>query len=154
VTGVWGSLSNVSNPFGGPAIVTQTSTPLLNQDGVRVGPVRLRGATTVELTDAERQQASNASSLWAQGGTPTDPILAAKFPGAEYAFAALRCATDNLNGDNVEYVFFPAGVKHVFCYELLVNPAATSGLITIQKQVIGAPAGRASGVPVQRQHLL
>ena len=61
VTGVWGSLSNVSNPFGGPAIVTQTSTPLLNQDGVRVGPVRLRGATTVELTDAERQQASNAS---------------------------------------------------------------------------------------------
>ena len=41
----------------------------------------------------------------------------------------------------VEYVFFPAGVRHVFCYGLYVTPPPTSGTITIQKQVTGAPAG-------------
>ena len=147
VTGVWGSLSIVTNPYGGAPIVTQASTPLLNQNAVPVGHVQLPGATTVELTDAERQQASNASSLWAQGGTPSDPVLAAKFPGPQYAFGALRCATDNLNGDNVEFLFFPAGVKHVFCYAFYVNPAPTSGLITIQKRVSGAPAGEHPAFP-------
>lgn len=73
--------------------------------------------------------------------------IAYREPAGRLTFAALRCATDNLNGDNVEYVFFPAGVKHVFCYELLVNPAPTSGLITIEKQVIGGPAGEHPAFP-------
>ena len=142
VTGPWGSLSKVTNPFPSPPIVTQVRTPLLDQNGVAVGRQQLAGATTVELTPQERAQASQASQLWAQGGTPTDPVLAQKFPGPQYGFGGLRCATDNLNGDNVEYVFFPTGVQHVFCYGLYVTPPPTSGTITIKKQVTGAPGGR------------
>ncbi len=141
VTGPWGSLSIVTNPFPRAPIVTQAQTPLLNQNALPVGKQQLAGAVTIELTSQERDQASQASQLWAQGGTPTDPDLAQKFPGPAYGFGGLRCATDNLNGDNVEYVFFPAGVRHVFCYGLYVTPPPTSGTITIQKQVTGAPAG-------------
>ena len=141
VSGPWGSLSKVTDPFSGPAIVTQASTPLLDQYHHPVGQLSIRGAVTVQLTDEERQQASNANQLWAQGGTPDDPVLAQQFPGPQYGFAALRCATDALNGDNVEYIFFPGGVTHVFCYAFYVVPPPTSGTITIKKQVVGAPAG-------------
>jgi len=147
VTGPWGSLSIVTNPFAGAPIVTQVQTPLLNQDGLSVGKQELAGAVTIDLTKEEHAQASQASQLWAQGGTPTDPDLVQKFPGPEYGFGGLRCATDNLNGDNVEYVFFPTGVRHVFCYGLYVTPPPTSGTITIQKQVTGAPAGDNSRFP-------
>jgi len=140
-TGPWGSLSAVTNPFARAPIVTQRQTPLLDQDGLPDGTQQLAGATTIELTPEERAQAGNRSQLWVQGGTPTDPVLAQMFPGPQYGFGALRCATDNLNGDNVEYVFFPTGVRHVFCYALYVTPPPTAGVITIRKQVIGAPAG-------------
>ena len=99
--------------------------------------VHLAGATTIQLTDDQRRQASNPSRLWAQGGVPGDPVLANKFPGPEFAFGTLRCASDNLNGDNVEFIYFPAGVTHVFCYGIYVKPPPTSGTITIRKQVTG-----------------
>ena len=140
VSGPWGSLSKVTDPFSG-SIVTQPATPLYDQYHQRVGRHLIAGATTIELTDEERQQASTASSLWAQGGMPEDPVLAQTFPGPQYGFAALRCATDAVNGDNVEYLFFPAGVTHIFCYAFYVVPPPTSGTITIQKRVVGAPAG-------------
>ena len=140
VSGPWGSLSKVTDPFSG-SIVTQVSTPLYDQYHQRIGGQVIAGATTIELTDEERQQASVSSSLWAQGGTPQDPVLAQKFPGPQYGFAALRCATDAVNGDNVEYLYFPAGVTHIFCYAFYVVPPPTSGTITIQKRVVGAPAG-------------
>jgi choice-of-anchor A domain-containing protein len=143
VTGPWGSLSKVTDPFPRAPIVTETQTPLLNQDGLSVDDQQLAGATTIELTPQERAQASSPDQLWAQGGTATDPVLAQKFPGPEYAFGTLRCAVDNLNGDNVEYIFFPAGVRHVFCYGLYVKPPPTSGTITIEKHVSGAPPGGA-----------
>jgi uncharacterized repeat protein (TIGR01451 family) len=139
VTGPWGSLSKVTDPFSRAPIVTQASTPLYDQYHNQVGSIA--GAVTIELTDAERQQASNASQLWVQGGTPDDPVLAQQFPGPTYGFAALRCATDAVNGDNVEYLYFPAGVTHVFCYAFYVVPPPTSGTITIEKRVVGAPAG-------------
>jgi uncharacterized repeat protein (TIGR01451 family) len=145
VTGPWGSLSIVTNAFGGTPIVTQASTPLLDQDGVKVGHERIAGATTIELTAAERNQAGSPSALWAQGGTQTDPVLVSRFPGPQYGFGALRCATDNLNGDNVEFVYFPAGVEHVFCYALYVNSSPAAGLITIEKRVTGnSPADKPS----------
>jgi hypothetical protein len=109
VTGPWGSLSIVTNPFPGAPIVTQALTPLLDQNGVAVGRQQLLGATTIQLTPQESAQASGGD-LWAQGGTPTDPVLTQKFPGPAYGFGALRCAADNENGDNVETIFFPAGV--------------------------------------------
>ena len=138
--GPWGSLSSVTNPFS-TSIETKSSTPLLNQSGQQIGNESLPGATTIELSSEERDQASHSSSLWAQGGTPTDPVLVGKFPGPQFAFGALRCATDALNGDNVEFIFFPAGVTHVFCYALYVEPPPTAGVITIKKVVTGAPSG-------------
>jgi uncharacterized repeat protein (TIGR01451 family) len=145
-TGVWGSLSKVSHPFGTP-IVTEEKTPLLDQSGVVVDDEDIAGATTIELTDAERRQASNRDQLWAQGGVPGDPVNTAAFPGPGYGFGALRCATDNLNGDNVEYIYFPSGVTHVFCYGLYVKRPAPAGEITIQKRVTGAPAGENPSFP-------
>ena len=54
-------------------------------------------------------QASKANSLWVMGGTPTDPVVDSR--SRTYAFGALRCGVDNLNGDNVEWVTFPNGTR-------------------------------------------
>ncbi|HUA02955.1 MAG TPA: DUF11 domain-containing protein [Solirubrobacteraceae bacterium] len=145
VTGDWGSLSKVTNAYS-TSIVTQASTPLLDNNAQPVPGQTIAGATTIELTNAQRRQASN-SSLWVQGGTPTDPVLAQPYPGPEYGFGTLRCATDNVNGDNVEYVFFPSGVRHVFCYAYYVKPPPTTGVITIRKQVTGLPSGANPAFP-------
>ena len=145
VTGVWGSLSKVTNAYN-TQIVTQDSTPLLNDSAQALPGMTVAGATTVELTSDQRAQASK-SSLWVQGGLPTDPVLAQTYPGPEYGFGTIRCATDNVNGDNVEYVFFPTGVRHVFCYAYYVKPPPTTGVITIRKQVTGTPAGANPAFP-------
>jgi uncharacterized repeat protein (TIGR01451 family) len=145
VTGPWGSLSKVTGAYT-TSIVTQDSTPLLDNTAQPVSGVSLAGATTIELSNDQRAQAST-SSLWVQGGTPDDPVLAQTYPGPEYGFGTLRCATDNVNGDNVEYVFFPTGVTHVFCYAYYVKPPPTTGVITIRKQVTGAPAGSNAAFP-------
>lgn len=113
VKGPWGSLSKITDPFARAPIVTQSSTPLYDQYHNRIRGRSVAGAVTIELTRAERKQASQADQLWTQGGTPTDPVLARKFSGPQYGFGALRCGTDDVNGDNVEYLFFPAGVKHL-----------------------------------------
>jgi uncharacterized repeat protein (TIGR01451 family) len=139
VSDSWGSLSVVTNPYS-TSIVTQSSTNLLTQTGSNVPGRSIAGATTIQLTSAQRDQASR-SALWVQGGTPTDPVLAGPFPGPRYGFGTLRCATDNLNGDNVEFILFPQGVTHVFCYAYYVTPPPTAGVITIKKQVIGGPGG-------------
>jgi uncharacterized repeat protein (TIGR01451 family) len=151
VTGVWGSLSKVTGAYH-TSIVTKLATPLLNQNGRPVPGAFLAGAVTVYLTRDQIEQAGEPDRLWAQGGIPTDPVLANKFfltaPGdPEYAFGTLRCATDNLNGDNVEFIFFPQGVNHVFCYGYYVKPPPTSGTITIKKDVVGAPAGTNPAFP-------
>jgi Prealbumin-like fold domain len=139
VTGVWRWLSVVSNPYT-TSIVTQTSTNLLDTAGNNVPGRQIAGATTIQLTNDQRDQASR-SSLWVHGGIPTDPVLAGPFPGPQYGFGTLRCANDNRNGDNVEFVFFPQNVTHVFCYADYVAPPPVTGVITIRKQVVGAPAG-------------
>ena len=149
VTGPWGSLSKVTNPFAS-SIVTQDSTPLYDQHHSPIGNLQIAGATTIELTDAERQQASSANQLWAQGGTPNDPVLAQAYPGPQYGFGALRCATDALNGDNVEYIYFPAGVTHVFCYAPLRPAAADLRHDHDQEGRRRRPSGREPVVPVQR----
>ncbi len=137
VSGPWGALSIVTNPYAG-AVTTLPSTPLLDPSGQATGK-SIEGAATIELTQAQAEQAARPNSLWVQGGTPADPILNQPHPG-EYGFGALRCALDNLNGDNVEWVGFPSGARHVFCYAYYVQPPPTSGTIIIRKQV-QAPAG-------------
>jgi uncharacterized repeat protein (TIGR01451 family) len=54
---------------------------------------------------------------------------------------AHSCAVDNLNGDNVEFVSYPAQVDHVYCFAYYVSPPKGSGTIIVRKHVAGAPAG-------------
>jgi uncharacterized repeat protein (TIGR01451 family) len=134
VTGPWGSLSVVTSPFATP-IVTQDSVPLLDANGDPTG-AQIQGAVTVQLTAAESSTASQGAGLWAQGGTPSDPVRDQQYPG-QYGFGSLRCAIDDLNGDNVETIGFPQGARHVFCYAYYVSPPPTSGTIIVRKQVTG-----------------
>ncbi len=139
-TGVWGSLSKVTNPYdttSPPRRRRRCSTRTPSRSTTRRSRARPRSSSPTP--SAIRPTA--ARSLWTQGGVPGDPVLTDKFPGPQYGFGALRCATDDVNGDNVEYIYFPAGIKHVFCYGIYVKPPPTSGEITIEKRVVGAPEG-------------
>ncbi len=145
VSGPWGSLSIVTNPFSTP-IVTQDETDLLNDQGQPTGK-QIAGATTITLTQQQADLAAQGSSLWVQGGTPTDPILDQAYPG-QYGFAALRCAVDNLNGDNVEWIAYPSGATHVFCYAYYIQPPPTSGTIIVRKEV-SSPANATETFPFE-----
>jgi hypothetical protein len=69
------------------------------------------------------------------GGTPSAPL---NNQGTQYGFAALRCAMDNLNGDNVEWISYPSNTTHVFCYAFYVQPPPHSATVTIQKVLSSA----------------
>lgn len=122
------NLSRVSNP--GPVVTTTSSTPELSAAGNDTGR-SIEGAVTLELTSQQVQAAANRQ-LWVQGGTATSPL--GPVPG-QYGFASLRCANDNLNGDNVEYVNFTTSQRHVFCYTYLVKPPPRAGVIIVKKAV-------------------
>ncbi len=134
VTGPWGALSIVTGAFD-TGITTQDRVPLRDYAG-RPTSESIAGATTIQLTRAQAERAARASSLWIQGGTVIDPVLDDEFPG-QFGFGALRCSVDNLNGDNVEWITFPQGSAHVFCYAYYVRPPPTSGTIVIRKTVSG-----------------
>lgn len=136
VVGSWGSLSVVSDPFS-TDVVTQATTPTLDDQGRRVPGQSIQGATTIELTQEQADDAAS-NNLWIQGGAVDDPVLDKVYPGT-YGFGALRCAIDNLNGDNVEYTQFPSGTRHVFCYAYYVVPPPSSGTIVVRKAVRSAP---------------
>ena len=138
VTGPWGSLSIVTDPFS-TQILTRDAVPLLNDQGQQTQST-IPGAVTIELSDEQAMLAATANKLWIQGGTTTDPILNQAFPG-QYGFGALRCAIDNLNGDNVEWISYPTGANHVLCFAYYVKPPPTSGTIIVRKEV-DAPAGQ------------
>jgi hypothetical protein len=130
VPGVWGLLSRVTNPFS-PTIWTENQVPLRDTLGHPYpGGQKIAGATTITLTPEQRELATTATRLWIQGGTPTLPITDPE----TYGFGALRCATDNLNGDNVEWISYPPNTTHVFCFAYYVRPAPTSGTITVVKE--------------------
>lgn len=138
----WGSgiggktdlLSTVSGPLA-QTPATKTSTPLLDAQGKRTGK-NLAAAVTVPLDDQLRQLV-NQGSLWVQGGSTTDPLMNSVFGRGKYGFGALRCSVDNLNGDNVETVAFPADQTHVFCYYYAVTPPPGAGHIVVRKKVEG-----------------
>ena len=131
--GPWGSLSVVTQPYA-TDVTTLASVPERNAQGWKDPNATIAGATTIELTAAQAAEAAKSSSLWIQGGTIDDPVLfkSGPFQGM-YAFGALRCAIDIWNGDNVEWIQFPAGARHVYCYAYYVTPPPTSGTITIRK---------------------
>ena len=87
VSGPWGSLSIVTDPYD-TEIVTEPRIPLLDYAG-RPTDDFLEGATTIELTKAQAKRAATANSLWIQGGTPSDPILNGPYPG-QFGFGPLR----------------------------------------------------------------
>lgn len=111
------NLSTVTGAYAG-TVATEASTPLLDARGRPTGR-DLEGATTVALTAAEADRVRRGQQLWVQGGTPADPLPNG---GTEYGYAALRCAQDVLNGDNVERLSFPSGAQHVLCYAYVVTP--------------------------------
>lgn len=133
--GDWGHLSKVTGTYS-QTITTRPTVPLPNVMGGTTG-MTIDGAVTVELSAAQAKLAQSASKLWVQSGVPGDPLLTQSF-GNQFAFAALRCAVDNLNGDNVEWVRYPQGHTDVFCFAYLVDQTPQSGTITIVKQVEGA----------------
>ena len=137
VEGPWGKLSIVTGPYD-TDVVTQPETPLLDYEGRPVGDDTIEAAVTIELTQEQLDRAGSGNSFWIQGGTTTDPILNEQYPD-QYGFGALRCAIDNLNGDNVEWMSYPSGTEHVFCYAYYVTPPPTSGTIIIRKEVSDPP---------------
>ena len=58
------------------------------------------------------------------------------------AFGALRCSIDNLNGDNVEWIGYPQGTTHVFCYYFTVSPAPDAATIVVKKTLKGVTGSR------------
>ncbi|MBK9740356.1 MAG: hypothetical protein IPO93_12780 [Actinobacteria bacterium] len=121
----------------GRSVTTGDSVPELLPDGNVDGTNTVAGAVTITLTKDELALAKR-SSLWVQGGTKDHPLgQAPTFGPVVYGFAALRCANDNVNGDNVEYVNFTSSQRHVFCYYYAVKPPPKSGTIIIKKAVAG-----------------
>ncbi len=111
----------------------------MKPDGTQNGDAMVEGAVTVGLNHDQVRRAENSSAFWVQGGTPEQPLPT--IDGTTYGFGALRCAVDNLNGDNVEWIRFDKGVKHVFCYAYYVANAPDEGTITIVKKVEGVEEG-------------
>ena len=129
-------LSVVSNPK--RTEVTKASIDQLDSNGLDTGK-DLAAAVTFDLNQDEIDLAGKAD-LWVQGGKVDDPLDNRTFPG-KYGFGALRCAIDNLNGDNVEFVSYPKDASHVFCYFYAVSPRLTPGTIIVKKQITpGDPA--------------
>lgn len=144
-SGPWGSLSRVSTPYA-TEVSTRDSVPLVNVMGGPTG-MSIEGAVTVELTEAQAARSIQPGRLWVQGGVPTDPVLSGLF-GDRFSFAALRCATDVLNGDNVEWISFPSGQTTVYCFAYYVEERPERGTIEIVKEVSSA-----SGALVEQRAL-
>ena len=151
----------------GTPVVTGASTPELNDAGQYVDSqgnvvtdaaqaAQIPGATTITLT---ADQASDAlgGNLWIQGGkshtyadgdTDTnkfqlnaDQPQFAKSDGTPlYSFGALRCITDDANGDNVEKVSLSANRVHGYCFAYYVYSPPKPGTITVVNQVT-SPSG-------------
>ncbi|WP_432835074.1 prealbumin-like fold domain-containing protein [Dactylosporangium sp. CA-092794] len=132
-----GALSTVTAPAAG-AGPTAAGAQLLDATGQKTGKT-IDGAVTVPLTD-DQAKAAARHQLWAQGGTPGDPLLAAAQAG--YGFGALRCGVDDHTGGNVQWIGFPSGVRHVFCFAYYVKSAPATGTL-----IVRARTTRAAGYP-------
>lgn len=135
-TGPSVSTANLSTVTGENSIASTTaSAPELDAAGNETGR-NLQGAVVYTLTEAQAAQAATGS-LWIQGGTKSAPL-----GDGTQSFGALRCATDNYNGDNVEYIRYPDGSKNVFCFAYYLAKPAAPVSITVRKQLAdGAPGG-------------
>lgn len=136
-------LDYLSKVGGSPQNVYRTlaTTPELDAAGNDTGR-DIAGAVTVTLSQQQIDLASR-NSLWVMGGTRNDPLgeVANGFGPANYAFGALRCSVDALNGDNVEYVGYRNSARHAFCYAIYITPPEPNGTIIVRKEVVGGDSG-------------
>ncbi|MEZ5239962.1 MAG: hypothetical protein R2716_13775 [Microthrixaceae bacterium] len=129
ITGKSPATENLSTVTGQNAIATTVaSVPELDAAGNPTGR-DLPGAVTYTLTPDQVDRASRGS-LWIQGGTKALPL-----GDGSLSFGALRCATDNYNGDNVEYVRFPKDARHAYCFAYYVAQPPEPVSITVRKQL-------------------
>lgn len=131
------NLSTVTQPFT-TSIVTKPSVPELDAQGEDTGRT-IEGAVTVALDPTQAQIVRSGQTLWVQGGTPSQPLNGQE---ETHGYAALRCAQDAVNGDNVEFVSFPKNQTHVFCYYYAVSPPPESGTIIVRKQLAPGSVGQ------------
>jgi hypothetical protein len=127
-TGTYGSLSKVRTPLTATT-TTLATTSELDELGNNTGRT-ITGAITYNLTPAQIANITTRS-LWVQGGIPGSPLAGR----SDLAFGTLRCAIDNANGDNIEWVGMPTGTRHAFCYAYYVGATEQSGKIIIRKTV-------------------
>jgi hypothetical protein len=136
-SGSYGSLSKVRSPL--QTATTQEATPELDAFGNDTGR-SLAGAVTYNLTASQVASLANRS-VWVQGGTPGSPLNGR----SDLAFGTLRCAVDNANADNVEWIGVTGTQRHMFCYAYYVDTAEKSGTIIIRKSVPSGAAGVSFG---------
>jgi hypothetical protein len=103
---------------------TKESADRLDDLGKDTGGL-LGGAVTATLT-ADEVRLATRRQLWVQGGTPDQPVQSGS------GFGALRCAVDGHTGGNVQWVTFPAGVRHVFCFAYYVRSPGATGTVTVR----------------------
>ena len=150
LTGSWGNLSLISGALAAldpathqPVPVPATLNAVVDRDsnGHPIDGSAVPAAVTVELTNKQARDASagktageTSAALAIQGGTLTDPQLVSDpmFAGG-YAFAALRCSNDVLNGDNVEWV--RPSKRHIYCFAYYVTPPPKSAIIIVRKRL-------------------
>jgi len=127
-----GALSSVT-AAGDPA-TTLADTPRLDAAGRPTGGP-LRGAVTVTLTEDQVKLAAKRQ-LWVQGGTAAAPVPTGT------SFAVLRCGIDGRTGGNTQWIGYPSGARHVFCYAYYVRGATATGTLTIKlrtSKAVGYP---------------
>jgi hypothetical protein len=128
-----GPLSTVTgNPF--PTPPTRDWTARLDPAGRDTGGL-LAAGVTIWLSD-EQARLAVRRQLWVQGATPDRPVQ----PG--YSFGALRCAVDGRTGGNVQWLTFPPGVRHVYCYAYYVK-GRTDGRPVTSTSKVDPPSGTA-----------
>jgi len=136
-SGAYGSLSKVRSPF--QTATTVATTPELDSFGNDTGRT-IDGAVTFNLTTTQITGLSNRST-WVQGGVPGSPLNG----NANIAFGTLRCAIDNANADNIEWLGTTNGARHMYCYAYYVDTAEKSGTIVVRKVVPQGGAGVSFG---------
>ncbi|WP_238008069.1 hypothetical protein KZZ52_05005 [Dactylosporangium sp. AC04546] len=129
-----GAYSTVTGAAAGSG-ATAAGLPLLDGMGQKTDKT-IDGAVTLQLSD-EQAKAAARRQLWVQGGTPGDPLLAGSLPG--YGFGALRCAADGHSGGNVQWLGFPAGTRHVFCYGYYVKGAQPTATLVVRARTTQPP---------------
>ncbi|MER7005599.1 hypothetical protein ABT297_21490 [Dactylosporangium sp. NPDC000555] len=131
-----GALSTVTTPAIGSG-PTAAGAQLLDRTGQKTGRT-IDGAVTVVLTD-EQAKAAARRQLWAQGGSPGDPLLTGQSGAAGQGFGALRCALDGHSGGNVQWIGFPSGARHVFCFAYYVKAAPATGTLVVRARTTRSP---------------